>query len=79
VVVARWQRGGGSSDGGGSGSGGSGGSGSGAALAMQTPAATAMTVGQTSINNQLIVVVATVTEMMTMKAAMLMTNTRRRL
>ena len=43
---------------------------------MKTPAATAMAVGQTTINNQLIVAVATVTEMMTMKAATLTTKAR---
>ena len=35
-----------------------------------------MAVGQTTINNQLLVAVATATEMMTMKAAMLTTKTR---
>ena len=42
-------------------------------------AATAMAVGQTTINNQLIVAVATATETMRMNAATLTTKTRRRL
>jgi hypothetical protein len=46
---------------------------------MMTPAATAMAVGQTTINNQLIVGVAMVTETMMMKATMLTTKTRQRL
>jgi hypothetical protein len=46
---------------------------------MKTPAAIAMAVGQTTINNQLKVAVATATEMMTMKAATLMTKARRQL
>ncbi len=80
-MAARRQRGGGSLAGaavvvaGGSSGGGGVGSGSGAALAMKTPAVTATAVGQTTINNQLIVAVAMATEMMTTKTATLTKKT----
>ena len=46
---------------------------------MKTPAVTAMAVGQTIINNELLVAVATAMETMTMNAATLTTKTRQRL